>query len=306
MKRNSYWMIGAGAVAAALTGMTLPPLAAQDNGLPAREALDYLGRQFGDERVNWIVEMRGYDGVPEPEEWEIFVYDPDSRYLVREYWAGKGEATNEGAATDFFPDRSPFGYFRSADLKLGSKAAFTIAEGEARKARMGFDRLNYFLRCREFSREPIWTLELVDAGGNLVGKVYISGDNGDVLRTVWIYRGSRGRPDGGPLVLDSAAPQAGGGGSDGMRQQTTGSGPALRKFDPAGEPDPLSPPATGTGPGAPPMPALPPRPELEPEPAPTATGRPEVPKGTDTRIPPPPSAPGSDTRIPPPPLPPAP
>ncbi len=250
---------------------TSPAMAQGDRGLSAREALELVSERFGAERVEWLIEMRGYEGVPEPEEWEIDAWDPRSRFQTREYWAGGREATNEGSSDDYYPERSPFGFVRVTDLKLDSKAAFVIAEAEARKAKMGFDSLNYFLRCREFSREPIWTLELVDAGGGIAGKVYISGSTGEVLRTVWIYRGERGRPDGGPLILDSAAPRDGGdGASSGSRSEpATEAGTSqqgLRKYEgPADEPDPL----------APPRPPVPP-----------ANGG-----GTDTRIPPPPIPP---------------
>ena len=289
MKRNP-WIFGMAAGLWCLAGVSLSAFAQRNEGLPAREALDILAKRFGEDRIEWVVEMRGFDGIPEPPEWEVYIHDPSTRYLTREYWVGDREATNEGASDDFFPDRSPFGYFRVAELKLDSKAAFTIAEAEARKARVGFDKLNYFLRCREFSREPIWMLELIDASNDLVGKVYISGENGEVLRTVWVLRGSRGRPDGGPLVLDSAAPRPEGGASEGARSQSNSSGGqdpnSLKKFTPE-EPDPLQPPGR-----LPPMPKLEPTPEPSPSPNP-----PSVPPAPGT---------GTDTRIPPPPLPPAP
>jgi hypothetical protein len=223
--------------------------------------------------------MRGFEGIPEPDEWTIKVWDPQAREMVREYWAGEGEATDEGNSGDFYPERSPFGFVRITDLKLDSKAAFVIAEGEARKARMGFDSLNYSLRCREFSREPVWTLELLDADEEMAGKVYISGSTGEVLRTVWIYRGSRGRPSGGPLIVDSSAPRDGGtDASSGARSESASgegsrpdAGAPLKKITPD-EPDPLSP---TTPPSSPPQPPLPP-----------ATSG-----GTDTRIPPPPIPP---------------
>jgi hypothetical protein len=239
MMKRSTSIFAVGVCAGLLNCLSPALLAQRDQGIPAREALATLAKQFGEDRIEWVVEMRGFDGIPDPPEWEVFMHDPNTRYLTREYWVGDREATNEGAADEFFPDRSPFGYFRISELKLDSKAAFTIAEGEARKARMGFDKLNYFLRCREFSREPVWMLELVDASDDLVGKVYISGDTGEVLRTVWIFRGARGRPDGGPLVVDTAAPRPGGGTSQGARSETA---PPSAPSRPApDEPDPLSP-----------------------------------------------------------------
>ncbi|MCB1230325.1 MAG: hypothetical protein KDN19_08670 [Verrucomicrobiae bacterium] len=286
MKRSNFW-IGIAAVIVTTTATFSPSAMAQrERGLSARGALDLISERFGAERVEWIVEMRGWDGVPEPEEWEVDVWDPRSRYQVREYWAGDREATNEGSTDDYYPARSPFGFIRTTDLKLDSKAAFVIAEAEARKAKMGFDALNYTLRCREFSREPVWTLELLDASGGMAGKVYISGSTGEVLRTVWIFRGERGSPGGGPLIVDSAAPREGGEhASTGARSEpATGdryeNQPPLRRYNPAeDEPDPLAPS---------------PKPPMTEEPA----QKPPVPPSSSNQ--------GTDTRIPPPPIPPAP
>lgn len=258
--------------------------AQRDRGLSAREALQLVSERFGAESVEWVVEMRGWEGVPEPEEWEVVAWDPQSRYLVREYWAGEGEATNEGSTDDYYPDRSPFGYIRLTDLKLDSKAAFVIAEAEARKAKMGFDSLNYSLRCREFSREPVWTLELTDGVSRTVGKVYISGSTGEVLRTVWIYRGTDARPGGGPLIVDSAAPRDGSNSvtrterTEVMPPPDRGpEGSDLRRYESTSrdEPDPLGPPRRMEEDPEPPRPPVPPR-----------SGG-----STDTRIPPPPLPP---------------
>ncbi|MCB1064872.1 MAG: hypothetical protein KDN20_18380 [Verrucomicrobiae bacterium] len=281
MKRSTLLILAT--VVIGWAGVTVTPAMAQrDRGLTARGALELLAKRFGAERAEWIVEMRGFEGVPDPEEWEITTWDPKSRFMVREYWAGDGEATDEGNSDKYYPDRSPFGFVRVTDLKLDSKAAFVIAEAEARKAKMGFDALNYILRCREFSREPVWTLELIDADERLSGKVYISGSTGEVLRTVWIYNDERGRDDGRPLIIDSAAPREGGNTSTGARSEpatnsgtrTEGGDPPMRKFVPGEpEPDPLTPPTVPPTPGTTiPKPPIPPTPGT----------------GTDTRIPPPP------------------
>ncbi|MCB1234150.1 MAG: hypothetical protein KDM91_03680 [Verrucomicrobiae bacterium] len=200
--RNSSSLFLALAGCAAL-GVAVPALstAQEKQGLAAKTAMEQLGKRFGNDRVEWIIEMRGYEGVPQPEEWEIVCYDPNARFLAREYWAGIGEETNEGPTNDFFPKRSPSGYIRLSDLKVDSRAAFTIAESEARKAKIGFDAVNYILRAREYSQEPIWTLELLDARNNVAGKIYISGETGEVLRLVWFSSG----PDG-PQIIDTSAP----------------------------------------------------------------------------------------------------
>ncbi|HRQ91115.1 MAG TPA: hypothetical protein PLA50_20155, partial [Bacteroidia bacterium] len=120
----------------------------------------------------------------------------------------------DGGADDLrYPDDVPLGYFNPAQISLDSVAAFTVAEGEARRAKMAFDSCDYLLRLREYSNEPVWRLSLLDASRRLVGKLYVSASSGRVLRTIWIYRDQRARPDGMPLIIDSLAP--------------TGDGPSL-------------------------------------------------------------------------------
>jgi hypothetical protein len=79
-------------------------------------------------------------------------------------------------------------------LKLGSVKAFEILNLEADRAKIGFDSIDYHLRCREFSSEPIWTLVANDAEGNQVARVDLSGESGRVMRTVWTYRVGRKVP----------------------------------------------------------------------------------------------------------------
>lgn len=169
--------------------------------LSGKNALNILSQKFGADHFQWIVEMRAFNGVPQPSEWNVVVYDPASIYLLNEYWIGEGRAVNEGPYDEVYPDKAPIGFIDFTKLKLDSVAAFTVAEDEARKARVGFDSLNYVLRSREYSNEPVWILSLIDADDLLVGKVHVSGLTGSVLRTVWINR--QGPV---PKVTDSAAP----------------------------------------------------------------------------------------------------
>lgn len=263
--------------------------AQRSSSLSARDALELVSRQFGSEQVTHLVELRGVRGVPEPAEWQIWVWDERTRMMVRKFRAGRGRATNEGSSEEYYPARSPFGFVRNDDLKLDSKAAFVIAEAEARKAKMGFDSLNYSLRCREFSREPIWTLELIDTAGQIVGKVYISGSTGEVLRTVWIYRGTRGRAGGLPRIVDSSEPRGG-------RMDLTGSGNASST--------PFDNPAASTSESSttPFSPAPTPTPNSPLDPSPTPSPGPDPATGSGGS-----SGSGTiDTLIPPPPVPPAP
>ncbi len=182
------------------------PAQAQRTTLAARDALGLVSSQFGPQSVQWVAEMRAQGGVPQPSDWQILAHDARAPRLLYRFWAGGGRAGDGGLDDLRYPDDVPVGYFNASQIAVDSVAAFTIAEGEARKARMAFDSCDYLLRLREYSSEPIWRLELIDANRRLVGKLYLSASTGQVMRTIWIYRDQRGRPDGLPLILDSLAP----------------------------------------------------------------------------------------------------
>ena len=174
--------------------------AAHAQRIPAKVALDRVAKLHGDRFVEKIVEMKGSRGQSQPEEWELIVFDPSSEYLLREFWIGDRRATNEGVNYDYYPKRQPAGFINLRRLKLGSVEAFNVLNKEADRARIGFDSIDYHLRCREFSDEPIWTLTAKDENGYQVARIDLSGETGQVLRTVWLYRNGRAVP----RVKDSA------------------------------------------------------------------------------------------------------
>lgn len=208
-------------VLAAALLLPAAPASAQRVNLSAREALGLVSSQFGPQAIQWIAEMRAQGGIPQPSDWQILAYDSRAPRLLYRFWAGGGRAGDGGIDDLRYPDDVPIGYFTANQIGVDSVAAFTIAEGEARKARMAFDSCDYLLRLREYSSEPIWRLELLDATRRLVGKLYISATSGAVMRTIWIYRDQRARPDGLPLIIDSAAPGGQGAPTDLTRFDST-------------------------------------------------------------------------------------
>lgn len=147
-----------------------------------------------------IVEMRGTYAQSQPEEWTVVAYSSSSSTRLRSFWAGSGRSTDEGENDDFYPYKMPAGFFAKEDLKIDSPAAFSKAELAARAAKVGFDNVDYWLRCRDFSGEPVWGITLKDADNYVVGFVAISGSSGAVLRTAWFRR----LVEGGQAVEDTA------------------------------------------------------------------------------------------------------
>jgi hypothetical protein len=170
--------------------------------IPAMTALERIGEMHGKQFLTRIVSMRGTYGQSQPSEWRVVVHDPKASLLLREFWVGDTRATNEGENVDFYPKQSPAGFIPFKNIRLGSVDAFELLHKEARAAKVGFDSVNYYLRCREFSDEPIWTLEAVNDRKQVVGIVDISGETAKVLRKVWIYPNAIGTP-ADPKIVDT-------------------------------------------------------------------------------------------------------
>ncbi len=184
---------------------------AQRSDLSVREALGIVSSRFGPQSVQWVAEVYATRGVPQPSAWQISSYDERAPRLLYTFGAdSSGNARDMGPDEIRYPRDVPVGYFSPYQIRLDSVAAFTVAEGEARKAKMAFDSCDYLLRAREFSQDPMWRLQLIDASGRVVGKIYISATSGQVLRTVWVYHGQNARSDGQPRIIDSVSPSQGG------------------------------------------------------------------------------------------------
>lgn len=177
----------------AVFGPALSAFAQEDRrGVPARIALDRIAMRYGAPLVESIVEMTGRRGQSQPGEWWVVVRDERSRSRLRTMRVEDGRATDEGENKDFYPRVLPLGFIDEKKLKMDSPAVFNILVREATAARIGFDSVDYKLRCREFSNEPVWSLTVRDVRGNIVGKVLLSGLDGRIYRRVWYYRQASG------------------------------------------------------------------------------------------------------------------
>ena len=292
------------------------PVHAQGDGMSSKDALAELTVRVGEQALTHLVSMKGYEGVPQPAEWEIVTHDAQSPTLLHRYRVGLGYVRDEGPVEDQYPAKEPAGYIDYSQLRLDSVGAFTVAEAAALQAKMGFDSLNMALRCREYSREPVWILHLVNDEGLLVGKVHMSANTGRVFRTIWIYRDDI--RSGFPTVVDSALTPPSQEPVVNTTENTTGDAPPSPLIDPGPPTGPapirseVLPPSTipipqGDNNFVPPAPA-PPVMERNVEREPVPTTRPPGAAASSSTLPPippqllqDPTIP--DTRIPPPPVP---
>lgn len=275
--------------------ITVATSAYAQDPLSAKDALAAVARTHGPASTAAIVEMTGTFGQDQPEKWSLISWDERSVFNLRNYQIERGEVIDGG--DDYarhYPDNPPTGFVPIAKLKIDSTLAFEIAEKEARRARMGFNSLNYRLAAMEYATEPVWTLDLIDADENLAGKIYLSGETGEVLRTLFFYRND-------PLkirIVDSAAPRA---------EELSTQAPATTQAPAAATDDRVTVGAPQEGtmsePALPPMPDLsgPANPPLDDSVAPPPT--PTTPPAPVTPPTPPAPTPGGDRFIPPPPIP---
>lgn len=181
------------------------PLPGPPQAASAMEAVSTFRAITGITRLNQVVELRGTRGAPTPAIWTIVVHDPASPTRLSEFSIRGPRVDDPKPSKDFYPARAPEGYFDFAKVTVDSRAAFRAADREAGIARIGFDFIDYRLRCREFSDDPIWDLTLRTSDGIALGTISISNKTGRVLRAVWMRPGPRGAL---AIAEDSAEPGA--------------------------------------------------------------------------------------------------
>src|SRR3954463_6851141 len=122
----------------------------------AYTAIRVVAKKTGEDALGRVVEGRGKMGSPEPQVWKVVLADDRARGGVHEFEVQKGHISG---------DRTPSGGRPGIPLDLNkvnidSDGAFTIVNQEAQKAKLPFDRVDYFLN--NTGRASIWHLELFD------------------------------------------------------------------------------------------------------------------------------------------------
>jgi len=143
----------------------------------AYSALRAIGKRDGQEVLNHVLELRGRDGMPSPQVWKIVIDDPRARGGIRELEVQKGKIVGESTPTS----RGAGNPMNFNQLNLDSEGAFTIANQEAQKANVPFDRVNFLLKAGTGGGAPVWELELFDGRNGRSGSLTIAADSGTVL-----------------------------------------------------------------------------------------------------------------------------
>ena len=83
-------------------------------------------------------------------------------------------------------------------LNLDSEGAFSIAEEQAKSVKLGFDSVNYLLRCEDSNSAPVWVIQLLDDKRRTLGSISIAADTGAVIAKDF------GNDRGGPTAPSSS------------------------------------------------------------------------------------------------------
>lgn len=164
---------------AVILAFLIMPLAASGRET-AYQALRIVGAERSQALLNTVIEVKGRNGAPQPALWLILINDPLARGGVREVEVAKGHITSERTPLKAYSGQADGAVLNFSKLNLDSEGAFSVAEAEARTAKLGFYGADYLLRCGE-NGAPVWVLELLDEAQHRVGSVTVAADTGKVI-----------------------------------------------------------------------------------------------------------------------------
>lgn len=167
---------------APLFGLLLLPMVAFGKDT-AYQALRLVGSERDKDLLNRVVELKGRNGAPQPDQWVILIDDPNARGGLRELEVSQGRIISERTPVSDYSGGGPQPSMNFTKLNLDSQGAFTVAEAEARKARRGFNSIDYFLRQDEQTGSPIWVLQLLDGQKRSLGSITVAADTGNVIKS---------------------------------------------------------------------------------------------------------------------------
>jgi hypothetical protein len=151
----------------------------------ARGALRGLATARGSAIASQVVTVAGERGQDQPRAWRIVARDTTypGRYL--EFVMRDGRIIEEKALTAAQAATQRAAPLATRRVRIDSKQVFATADAEAKAALIGFDCLDYELRNKEFSQDPIWYVRLMSENGDAVGELVVAADTGTVLRRAW-------------------------------------------------------------------------------------------------------------------------
>ena len=167
MKRSSLF-------AACLLSFGAPLVFGADT---AYDALRAASAKVGKDAQNRVVELSGKSGRPQPFVWRVVGAEEGGRGGVQEVDVQRGKVVGQKRMAV----APPGARMNLGAIQLDSDGVFSVANGEAIRAGVSFDRLNYTLSSDNQAGLPVWSVEFLDGPSQRVGSLKISADSGVVI-----------------------------------------------------------------------------------------------------------------------------
>ncbi len=120
----------------------------------AYKALRALGTQRGEAILNHVIEVEGRDGTPKPAVWKVLLDDQTARGGVRQLEISNGQVISEHTPVRQYSGVGANVVMDFQRLNLDSPGAFTIANQEALRLGVAFERVDYLLRVNDQGDSP--------------------------------------------------------------------------------------------------------------------------------------------------------
>jgi hypothetical protein len=148
----------------------------------AYQALRTVGSERGGDTLNHVIEVDGRGGAPQPTVWRVVLDDPSARGGVRELDVSQGKIVGEHTPVNAYSGSSAGAVIDFHKLNLDSSGAFTLVNGEAEKAHIGFDTVDYTLRTGDGpNANPVWAVSLQDVSHHNLGNMTLAADTGAIV-----------------------------------------------------------------------------------------------------------------------------
>ena len=173
---------------AALVSFGISSASAQGRIPTAKDSINVFTKVKGAAYAGQIVQIYGNQGQHQPAVWIIIGREPRRPDVLTEYRFHGGRMISQRVIKEAYTLKLSGPNIPIANVQLDSDALFRLADREATAARLGFDSLDYELRCRELSTEPIWVVNLRAKDNSNVGILFVSAKTGTVVKKLWNKR----------------------------------------------------------------------------------------------------------------------
>ena len=148
-------------------------------GETAYDALKVAAGKLGRDAQNRVLEVAGTGGRPQPVVWQITIEDAAGRSGASA--GGQQVEVRGGSVVGQRRVAASGARLNLTAIQIDSDGVFSVANGEAVRAGLSFDRLNYRLNADNQAGIPVWKVELLDGPNNRVGSLKISADSAQVI-----------------------------------------------------------------------------------------------------------------------------